>query len=278
MALSDATVRQAKATGKDYTLGDSDGLSLGVTAAGGKSWHFRYSWAGKQKRMSLGTYPEVGLRQARSLRDEARRLIAEGTNPRVHRRHQRHTQSLAEQNTFQAMYDLWFAHRGRVLKKGRQSTLDQIALRRMGYFGLLTGHGMRGTLSTALHEIGYPQAGIQILGGVAGQCDRDRRCSRLNGAFLFRGASRGTDDFHGLQRRTFLRGLCGRYVEQNQLTRLNVLQLHPSRCEDRDVRVRTPSGLDGSLRVQSTGGAVYLRAKKPDTTQTLKIPAKVGSQ
>ena len=34
MALSDATVRQAKATGKDYTLGDSDGLSLGVSGAG----------------------------------------------------------------------------------------------------------------------------------------------------------------------------------------------------------------------------------------------------
>ena len=104
MALSDAMVRmvrQAKATGKDYTLGDSDGLSLGVTATGGKSWHFRYSWAGKQKRMSFGTYPEVGLRQARSLRDEARRLIAEGTNPCLHRRHQRHTQNLAEQNTFQ---------------------------------------------------------------------------------------------------------------------------------------------------------------------------------
>lgn len=106
MALSDATVRQANATGKDYTLGDSDGLSLGVTASGGKSWHFRYSWAGKQKRMSFGTYREVGLRQARSLRDEARRLIVQGTNPCAHRWHQRHTHNLAEQNTFQSMYDL----------------------------------------------------------------------------------------------------------------------------------------------------------------------------
>jgi len=60
-------IRQAKATGKDYTLGDSDGLSLGVSATGSKSWHFRYSWVGKQKRMSFGTYPEVGLRQARAL-------------------------------------------------------------------------------------------------------------------------------------------------------------------------------------------------------------------
>lgn len=71
MARSDAKVRQAKATGKDLALGDSHGLSLGVSATGSKSWHFRYPWAGKQKRMSLGTYPEVGLRMARALRDEA---------------------------------------------------------------------------------------------------------------------------------------------------------------------------------------------------------------
>ncbi|SFB59507.1 hypothetical protein SAMN05216248_1182 [Pseudomonas simiae] len=41
MALSDAAVRQAKPTGKDYTLGDIDGLSLAVTATGGGAWHFR---------------------------------------------------------------------------------------------------------------------------------------------------------------------------------------------------------------------------------------------
>ncbi|MFO6064278.1 Arm DNA-binding domain-containing protein, partial [Pseudomonas aeruginosa] len=55
MALSDLAVRQAKATGKAYTLPDLDGLSLAVTAAGGRTWHFRYYWAGKQKGMSLGT-------------------------------------------------------------------------------------------------------------------------------------------------------------------------------------------------------------------------------
>lgn len=72
MALSDLAVRKAKATGKAYTLPDSDGLTLAVSADGGKSWHFRYYWSGAQKRMSLGTYPEVGLKDARRLRDEAR--------------------------------------------------------------------------------------------------------------------------------------------------------------------------------------------------------------
>ncbi len=78
MALSDTTVRQARITGNDYSLGDTDGLALNVTARGGKIWYFRYFLAGKQKRMSLGSYPQISLRDARGRRDEARaRLLAD---------------------------------------------------------------------------------------------------------------------------------------------------------------------------------------------------------
>ena len=55
---------------------------------------------GKQKRMSLGTSPEVMLREARSLRDEVRALLAKGTNPRVHRKQKRTAVRLADENTF----------------------------------------------------------------------------------------------------------------------------------------------------------------------------------
>ena len=55
MALSDMAARRAKATGKAYSLYDTLGLSLAVTANGGKSWHFRYYWLKERKRMSLGT-------------------------------------------------------------------------------------------------------------------------------------------------------------------------------------------------------------------------------
>ena len=54
MALTDLLVRNAKATGKNYTLGNYDGLSLFVSPKGSKAWHFRYHWLGKQSRMSLG--------------------------------------------------------------------------------------------------------------------------------------------------------------------------------------------------------------------------------
>ncbi len=68
MALSDTTVRQAKITGNDCSLGDSGVLALNVKTRGGKTWYFRYYWAGKQKRMSLNSYPQISLKEARTRR------------------------------------------------------------------------------------------------------------------------------------------------------------------------------------------------------------------
>ncbi|WP_258393762.1 Arm DNA-binding domain-containing protein [Lonsdalea populi] len=56
MALTDAVARQARTTGKAYTLNDNDGLSLFVTGKGAKKWHVRFSLRGKQQRISLGSY------------------------------------------------------------------------------------------------------------------------------------------------------------------------------------------------------------------------------
>ena len=124
MALSDLVVKQAKTTGKAYTLPDIDGLSLAVSPAGNKSWHFRYYWLGKQQRMSLGNYPEVSLRDARSLRDEARALVAKDINPHRHRKQKRAAAKLAGEHTFDAIYKKWLSHRELSLKKGRQTTLS----------------------------------------------------------------------------------------------------------------------------------------------------------
>lgn len=124
MTLSDMAVRRAKATGKAYNLYDTLGLYLAVTANGGKSWHFRYYWRSRRKRMSFGTYPEVSLLEARALRDEARALVAKDINPRAHRKQKRSAAKLAGENTFDAVYKKWFAHRELSLKKGRQCTVS----------------------------------------------------------------------------------------------------------------------------------------------------------
>lgn len=85
MALTDAVVRQAKTTGKDYTLNDTNGLVLFVTARVTKKWHFRFTWMGKQQRVAVASYPEMSLKDAREQRDDLRAQVPRGVYPRVHR-------------------------------------------------------------------------------------------------------------------------------------------------------------------------------------------------
>lgn len=126
MLLTDIVVRQAKPGSRNYTLKDTDGLALFMSVAGAKSWHFRFSWGGKQPRISLGTYPEISLKEARELRDRARALVAKGIDPRVHRRQERQTSLASAEHTFEAVYERWRDFKALRLKEGRQSTLSQI--------------------------------------------------------------------------------------------------------------------------------------------------------
>lgn len=78
MPLNDMQIRRAKPEAKAYTLGDGQGLSLLIEPNGSKNWRFRYRFAGKPKMISLGVYPTITLADARSRRDDARKLVAEG--------------------------------------------------------------------------------------------------------------------------------------------------------------------------------------------------------
>lgn len=126
MALTEMAIRHARATGRDYTLADIDGLFLNVTAQCSEIWHFRYCWEGKQKRMSFGSYPQVGLRDARERRDAARSHIAQGCNPCEQRKQQRLAVRLSNDRTFDSIFKQWIDFRRLSLKEGRQSTLSQI--------------------------------------------------------------------------------------------------------------------------------------------------------
>lgn len=122
MPLTDTAVRQAKPRDKAYTLTDGDGLSLYISPNGTKAWHFRFVWAGKQSRISFGTYPELPLRDARVLRDRARAHVARGVDPRVARSPVVEPASL----TFQQVSDEWYEFkRGRWAADSRKGARDQ---------------------------------------------------------------------------------------------------------------------------------------------------------
>ncbi len=126
MALTDTAVRQARTTGKDYTLNDAHGLLLFVSAKGKKKWHFRFTWMGQQQRIAIAPYPEVGLKEARMRRDELRAHLANGVDPRVHLRQAEKKALAAATHTFQAVFQSWRDFKSLSLKAGRQSTLSQI--------------------------------------------------------------------------------------------------------------------------------------------------------
>lgn len=79
--LTDTQIRNAKPQKKEIKLFDGGGLFLLVTPAGGKLWRLKYRFDGKEKKLSLGAYPEISLLAARQKRDEARTQLAQGIDP-----------------------------------------------------------------------------------------------------------------------------------------------------------------------------------------------------
>lgn len=81
MPLSDAAIRKVKPSEKPLRLFDGGGLYLEVAPSGGKLWRWKYRYAGKEKRLALGIYPEVGLAEARTKHVEARKVLSAGIDP-----------------------------------------------------------------------------------------------------------------------------------------------------------------------------------------------------
>jgi len=81
MALSDTKIRQLKSKEKNYKVSDEGGLNLLVRKSGTKSWQLKYRFLGKEKLLSIGTYPAVSLKEARVHRHEAQQLLANNLDP-----------------------------------------------------------------------------------------------------------------------------------------------------------------------------------------------------
>jgi integrase len=112
MPLTDAAVRNAKPGKKPVKLSDERGLYLEVAPSGGKWWRHKYRFEGKEKRLSLGVYPDVGLKDARGRRDEARKLLAAGVDPGAHRKAQKLARKEQASNSFEIVAREWFGKYG----------------------------------------------------------------------------------------------------------------------------------------------------------------------
>ena len=105
--LTDVAIRKVKPGDKPIKLADGEGLHLLITQAGGKLWRFRYRFAGKEKMLGLGGYPEVGLADARERRDLARKLLANGVDPSEARKEAKREKAATSENNFEAVARDW---------------------------------------------------------------------------------------------------------------------------------------------------------------------------
>ncbi len=107
--LSDSQIRAKKPGEKPVRLYDERGLYLEVTTTGSRWWRFKYRFAGKEKLLSMGTYPDTPLKAARDKRDRARALLEEGVDPSEARRAEKASRSEVVVNGFEAVAREWHA-------------------------------------------------------------------------------------------------------------------------------------------------------------------------
>jgi integrase len=107
MPLTDTAIRTAKPSDKTQRLFDGGGLYLELSPKGGKWWRFKYRFDGKEKRISLGVYPDVGLKDARDKRDAARKMLANSIDPGENRKAQKAARADSVSNSLEVVAREW---------------------------------------------------------------------------------------------------------------------------------------------------------------------------
>ncbi|CQJ60116.1 TPA: tyrosine-type recombinase/integrase [Yersinia enterocolitica] len=111
MKLTARQVDTAKPKDKPYKLSDGGGLYLEVTTNGSRYWRLKYRYAGKEKRLAFGVYPEVSLAEAREKRDAAKKVLSIGSDPGEVKKAEKIAQRLNFGNTFEAIAREWHQHK-----------------------------------------------------------------------------------------------------------------------------------------------------------------------
>ncbi len=133
MKLTDAKLRTLSETGKHF---DGAGLYLELTAAGGRYWRLKYRIAGKEKRLALGVYPAVSLKDARELAGQARQVIQSGEDPAEQRKAAKSKAAHETANTFRAVALEWMEHQSarweQATRERIRSSLESNVLKALG--------------------------------------------------------------------------------------------------------------------------------------------------
>jgi integrase len=125
MSLTDTAVRRAKAKKKPYKMFDSGGLFLLVMPSGGKWWRFKYRYAGKEKLLSLGVYPDITLKDARDRRDLERKKLTDKIDPAVNRAATKAAWAGNQANSFEVVAREWIKEKSSTWSESNKSKTER---------------------------------------------------------------------------------------------------------------------------------------------------------
>ncbi|WP_025996616.1 tyrosine-type recombinase/integrase [Pseudomonas viridiflava] len=159
--LSDSACRSAKPTDRDYKLFDGDGLYLLVQSNGRKGWRLRYVKPdGREGLTSFGSYPVVGLADARNKRLEVKRMLAKGIDP-IETKHQAKTQAAIKGRTFESAALDWHKAMSAKWAPGHAKTV--LSRLKTHVFPLI---GARSIVDLDTHDLMQPLEAIQKRGTI----------------------------------------------------------------------------------------------------------------
>ena len=111
MSLTDVAIRKAAPRPKPFKLSDSGGLFLLVQPSGSKWWRYKFRFAGKEKLLALGSYPDVSLADARDRHAQARKLLASGKDPSREKQVAKRQALIESGNSFKSITEEWHKKR-----------------------------------------------------------------------------------------------------------------------------------------------------------------------
>jgi hypothetical protein len=110
LPLTETKIRAIKPRDSDFKVADEKGLYLLVTPAGGRLWKVKFrAPGGTEKKLSLGSYPDISLKDARERRDGARKQLANGVDPAAQKRRDDWAAKVSASNTFNAVAEAFIA-------------------------------------------------------------------------------------------------------------------------------------------------------------------------
>jgi integrase len=145
--LSVVQIRALKPAQRPFKVFDSDGLYLLVQPSGALLWRFRYRCCGVERKLSLGSFPDITLQQARRKRDEAKAELEDGIDPVEEKRQRRLKAELAAQTTFELVAQEY------IQKMEREGRSPATIKKARWFLELLSGIAKRPIASVTPHEL-----------------------------------------------------------------------------------------------------------------------------